>query len=59
MTKTTKNLTLQQFVKRHGPTKAAAICGVTTVTLWRWQTKRTKPEGNDARRLADLGVVVA
>lgn len=59
MKKSTKPLTLQQFVKRHGPTGAAALCGVTTITLWRWQTKRTKPKINDARRLAELGVVVA
>lgn len=52
-------MTLSQFKKLHGPTGAAALCGVSTVTLWRWETKRTKPEGNDARRLAELGVVFA
>ena len=51
--------TLAQFKKKHGPTAAAAICGVTTVTLWRWITKRTKPEGNDARRLVELGVKIS
>ena len=56
--KTAKKMSLLAFVKRHGPTSAAALCGVTTVTLWRWQTKRTKPEGNDVRRLAELGVTV-
>ena len=51
--------TLAQFKKKHGATKAAALIGVTTVTVWRWQTKRTKPEGNDARRLVELRVTVA
>ena len=54
-----KKLTLAQFKKNHGPTAAAALCGVTTVTLWRWITKRTKPEGNDARRLVELGVKIS
>ena len=54
-----KQLTLEQFKKKHGATKAAALIGVTTVTVWRWQTRRTKPEGNDARRLLELGVTVA
>ena len=51
-------MTLKQFKKKHGATKAAALIGVTTVTVWRWQTKRTKPEGNDMRRLVELGVEI-
>lgn len=51
-----KTLTLKQFKEKHGPTAAAALCGVSPVTLWRWETGRTKPEGNDARRLVELGV---
>lgn len=51
--------TLARLKAEHGPTKAAALCGVSTVTFWRWETGRTKPEGNDARRLAELGVTVA
>lgn len=51
--------TLEQFEKKHGPMVAAALCGVSYVTLWRWKTKRTKPEGNDARRLIELGVRVS
>lgn len=54
-----KTLTLVQFKKKHGPTAAAALCGVSVVTLWRWETKQTKPEGNDARRLVELCVTVA
>ncbi len=53
-----KTITLAQFKKKHGPTQAAALCGVSTVTIWRWETKRTVPEGNDARRLVELGVTV-
>lgn len=53
-----KPMTLKQFKEKHGPTSAASLCGVTAVTLWRWITKRTKPEGNDARRLRELGVEV-
>lgn len=54
-----KPTTLKAFKKKHGATKAAALIGVTTVTVWRWQTKQTAPHGNDARRLVRLGVVVA
>ncbi len=50
-------MTLEQFVKKNGPAAAAVACGVSTVTIWRWMTKRTKPQGNDARRLKELGVV--
>lgn len=54
-----KSITLKAFKKKHGPTKAALLCGVSVVTYWRWETKRTKPEGNDARRLVELGVTAA
>lgn len=53
-----KKWTLKEFKKKHGATGAAALCGVSTVTYWRWQTKKTAPQGNDARRLIKLGVVV-
>ncbi len=59
MKKKMKTVTLVDFKKKHGPTAAAALLGVTTVTIWRWETKRTAPEGNDARRLAELGVTVS
>jgi hypothetical protein len=59
MKKKMKPVTLAQFKKKHGPTAAAALCGVSTVTLWRWLTKQTKPQGNDARKLAELGVTAA
>ncbi len=54
-----KTIKLVKFVKLHGPTSAAALCGVSTVTLWRWATKKTTPKGNDARRLRELGVTVS
>ena len=54
-----KKWTLAAFKKKHGATGAAALCGVSTVTYWRWETKQTAPQGNDARRLLRLGVVVA
>lgn len=53
-----KQMTITQFVKLHGPTSAAALAGVSAVTIWRWATRQTKPKGNDARRLVELGVVV-
>lgn len=56
--KKTKKTPLAKFVEQHGLTSAAALCGVSAVTLWRWQTGRTRPEGNDARRLEELGVEV-
>lgn len=56
MKKSEKKMTLTAFSKLHGPTSAAALCGVSTVTLWRWATKQTRPKGNDARRLVELGV---
>lgn len=56
--KKVKLRTLAAFKKRHGPTAAAALIGVTTVTLWRWETKRSRPEGNDVRRLTELQIKV-
>lgn len=53
-----KTMTLATFKKKHGATKAAALAGVSTVTYWRWETKQTRPQGNDADRLVELGVVV-
>ncbi len=53
-----KRIALPAFVKKHGPTAAAALCGVSAVTIWRWATLQTKPHGNDARRLEELGVRV-
>ena len=58
MKKAVKKVRLVDFVKLHGPTSAAAMCGVSVTTLWRWQTKRTKPKRYDARRLDELGVEV-
>lgn len=57
--KVKKNFTLEEFERLHGKTMAAALIGVTTVTLWRWKSKETAPEGNDARRLVELGVTVS
>lgn len=51
-----KKRTLKEFKKTLGATAAAAMLGVSVVTLWRWETGRTKPEGNDAKRLVELGV---
>lgn len=53
-----KTVTLARFKAEHGPVQAAALLGISTVTLWRWETKRTVPQGNDARRLVELGVEV-
>lgn len=53
-----KKMTLAAFKKKHGQTAAAAALGVSTVTLWRWLTKQTRPQGNDAGRLVELGVTV-
>lgn len=54
-----KKQKLADFVKLHGIMQAGVLCGVSAVTLWRWGTGKTKPEGNDARRLAELGVEVS
>lgn len=54
-----KTMTFTAFKKIHGATAAAAKCGVSTVTYWRWETGKTKPEGNDAKRVAELGLVRA
>lgn len=53
-----RKLTLAQFKKKHGATQAAALCGVSTVTYWRWEIGRTTPQGNDAKKLVELGVTV-
>ena len=58
MKNNTKKMRLADYIKLHGLTTTAALCGVSVVTLWRWETKRTKPGGNDARRLAELGISV-
>ena len=58
MKKATKKVRLIDFMAAHGATSAEALLGVSTVTLWRWQTKRTKPKRYDARRLDELGVEV-
>ncbi len=49
----------RDFKSKHGAAKAAALCGVSTVTYWRWETGKTKPKGNDAKRVAELGIVRA
>lgn len=54
-----KTMTFTEYKKKHGATVAAANCGVSTVTYWRWETGQTKPEGNDAKRVAKLGLVRA
>ena len=59
MKKTAKKMPLAAFVDLHGRTPAAALCGVTVMTLWRWMKKRTRPSGNDARRLEELGIEVS
>ena len=59
MKKESKTMKLAAFVKMHGPASAASLCGVSVVTLWRWKTKLTRPEGNNARRLVELGVTIS
>lgn len=54
-----KTTTFKAYKILHGAAKAAANCGVSTVTYWRWETGKTKPEGNDAKRVAELGLVRA
>lgn len=54
-----KPITLKQFRKKMGASLAAYSCRVSTVTYWRWETGRTKPKGNDARRLVELGVKIS
>ena len=58
MKRAAKKVRLIDFMTTHGATTAASMLGVSTVTLWRWQTKRTKPKRYDARRLDELGVEV-
>ncbi len=53
-------MTLKQFIKKMGgPEAAAAEAGVRHSTVWRWLKKISKPKGNNARRLRQLGVEVA
>lgn len=59
MSKTKKTVTLARFIAEHGPTMAAALLGVTPVTLWRWAEHRSEPRGDSVRRLAEAGVTVA
>lgn len=55
-----KDMTLRQFIKLSGGQEAAAVrLGVRSSTIWRWLTKVSNPQGNNARRLKDFGVKVA
>jgi hypothetical protein len=55
-----KPLTLNQFVKACGSLEAAAAqAGVSGSTFWRWLHDGSKPQGNNARRLKELGVIFA
>ena len=58
MKKSLKHLTLTRMIRTHGLTSAAALCGVSVTTLWRWHTRRTSPAGNNARRLVELGIKI-
>lgn len=52
-----KPITLHQFVKTCGSLEAAAAkAGVSGSTFWRWLHEGSKPQGNNARRLRELGV---
>lgn len=52
-----KSLTLLQFVKACGSIEAAAAqAGVSGSTFWRWIHTKSKPHGNNARWLHELGV---
>lgn len=49
--------TLEDLVEEEGnATAAAAKCGVSLSTFGRWLAGRHKPQGNNARRLRELGV---
>lgn len=53
-------MTLRQFIKSvGGPEMAAAQLGVRGSTLWRWANKKSRPRGNNAWRLLQLGVKVS
>lgn len=50
-------MTLRQFIKQEGSCEgAAAKLGVGLRTLYRWLNGENRPQGNNARRLAELGV---
>jgi predicted DNA-binding protein (UPF0251 family) len=52
-----KPVTLRQFVSACGSLEeAAAQAGVSGSTFWRWIHLGRKPQGNNARRLRELGV---
>lgn len=52
-----KTLTLIRFVNACGSIEAAAAqVGVSGSTFWRWVHAGSKPQGNNARRLRELGV---
>lgn len=52
-------MTLKQFVKVCGGIEdAGAKLGVRGTTVWRWLNKKAVPQGNNARRLRELGVTV-
>lgn len=50
-------MTLLQFIKACGSLEAAAAkAGVSASTYWRWIHEGSRPRGNNARRLRELGV---
>lgn len=50
-------MTLRQFIKKvGGPGQAAIAIGVRESTIWRWLAKVSRPQGNNAKALRDLGV---
>lgn len=52
-----KEMTLDEFTAACGSMEAAAAeAGVALSTYYRW-TKGSKPQGNNARRLRELGVL--
>lgn len=53
-------MTLKQFIKKAGGQDQAAVqLGVRGSTIWRWLTKKSKPQPLAVRRLRELGVEVA
>lgn len=52
-------MTLKQFIKKMGGQDEAAVqLGVRSSTVWRWLVRKSRPQGNNARRLRELGVEV-
>lgn len=50
-------ITLKEFEDAQGSKAQAAITvGVGATTFWRWRNRITRPKGNNARRLRELGV---